>query len=282
MILKGNMKIDENTKIIGRFHTIASPRGLNIYNPYFEETGTNAVYLLFHNKDPKVLVDGMRKLKLAGAITAGFESDTVLPTLLDELDANSKYIGKIGYLTYDNSKVVGHTQGGQGMFKTIKGISPVTNKKFVIVGAGNICKGVLFEIKKSGLECEVSIYNRDLSKAKSLQNDYSFVKSVSELSQLNQAHGDVLVNLTDIGGSEPDAIFTEEIINNFKAVVDVTFETENTNLITLAKKLRLPVATGWDMFTNQGQVCLEGILKEKVDFNILKKHVVAGLSEVVK
>lgn len=275
------MKIDENTKVIGRFHTKASPRGLNIYNPYFEETGTNAVYLLFYNEDPKVLVDGMRKLKLAGAITAGFESDSVLPTLLDELDENSKYIGRLGYLTCENDKVVGHTQGGQGMFKTIKSVSPIANQKIVIVGAGNICKGLLFEIKKAGLDCEVQIFNRDISKAKDLQNDYPFVKSVFELSQLNQASGDVLVNLTDIGGSESDTIFTEEIINNFKAIVDVTFETENTNLVTLSKKLGLLIATGWDMFTYQGQVCLEGILKEKVDFNILKKHVVAGLSEIV-
>jgi shikimate 5-dehydrogenase len=64
-------------------------------------------------------------------------------------------------------------------------------------------------------------------------------------------------------------------------VVDVTFEKENTNLVSIAKKLGLFVATGWDMFTYQGQVCLEGILKEKVDFNILKKHVVAGLSVIV-
>lgn len=276
------MRIDENTKIIGRFHTKASTRGLNIYNPYFEETGTNAVYLLFYNQDPKVLIDGMRKLKLVGAITAGFESDQILPTLLDELDDNSKYIGRIGYLTNSNDKVGGHTQGGQGMFKTIKSISPITNQKLVIVGAGNICKGILFEIKKAGLDCEIHIYNRDLSKAKVLQSDFSFIKSVSELSQLNRASGDVLVNLTDIGGSDTDTIFIEEIIKNFKAVVDVTFETENTNLIMLSKKLGLPTATGWDMFTNQGQVCLEGILHEKVDFNILKKHVVAGLSENVK
>lgn len=275
------MLIDENTKIIGRFHTKASPRGLNIYNPYFEETGTNAVYLLFYNQDPKVLIDGMRKLKLAGAITAGFESDQILPTLLDELDDNSRYIGRIGYLTYSNDKVVGHTQGGQGMFKTIKSISPITNQKLVIVGAGNICKGILFEIKKAGLDSEIHIYNRDLSKAKALQSDFLFIKSTSELSQLNRAGGDVLINLTDIGGSETDTIFTEEIVKNFKAVVDVTFETENTNLITLSKKLGLPTATGWDMFTHQGQVCLEGILNEKIDFTILKKHVVAGLSENV-
>lgn len=276
------MKIDENTKVIGRFHTKVSPRGLNIYNPYFEETGTNAVYLLFYNQDPKVLVDGLRKLNLAGAITAGFESDTVLPTLLDELDENSKYIGKIGYLTYANNKVVGHTQGGQGMFKTIRSVSPISNQKIVIVGAGNICKGLLFEIKKEGLDCEIHIYNRDQSKAKKLQNDFSFIKSISELSQLSQSSGDVLVNLTDVGGSEPDNIFNKELIKRFKAVVDVTFETENTNLITLSKSLGLTVATGWDMFANQGLVCLEGILNKKVDFNILKKHVVTGLSEVVK
>lgn len=276
------MRIDENTKIIGRFHTKASPRGLNIYNPYFEETGTNAVYLLFYNQDPKVLVDGMRKLNLAGAITAGFESDDRLPRLLDELDENSKYIGKIGYLTYSNDKVVGHTQGGQGMLRTIKSISPISNQKLIIVGAGNICKGLLFEIYKAGLDCEINIYNRDISKAKELQNYFPFIKSIDELSRLGQASGDVLINLTDIGGKGIDTLFTEELIKHFKAVVDVTFEIEYTNLITLSKKFGLPIATGWDMFTYQGQVCLEGLLNEKVDFNMLKKHVVAGLSENVK
>jgi len=34
--------VDEHTKIIGRLHTIASPRGLNVYNPFFNEAKKDA------------------------------------------------------------------------------------------------------------------------------------------------------------------------------------------------------------------------------------------------
>lgn len=276
------MKIDANTKIIGRFHKEASPRGLNIYNPFFQENEINAVYLLFHNKDPKVLIDGFRSLNLTGAITAGFESDTVLPTLLDEVDEAAKFIGKIGYITNDNGKLIGHAQGGLGMFRTITSIVNLNGKNMTIVGAGNIAKGLLFEMEKEQIKCSVTIYNNTISKAEELKKRFSCIKRVHDLAKLNQASGDVFVNLTDIGGSVKDYVFPEAVVEKFSHVIDVTFETELTPLVSTARKLGKKVATGWDMFTYQGQVCLEGLLGTKVDSLVFKKYVATGLSEVVK
>lgn len=276
------MEINANTKIIGRFHKEASSRGLNIYNPYFQENDINAVYLLFHNKDPKVLINGFRSLNLTGAITAGFESDTVLPTLLDEVDEAAKFIGKIGYITNDNGKLIGHAQGGAGMFRTITSIIDLNGKNMTIVGAGNIAKGLLFEMEKEQISCNVTIYNKTISKAEELKKRFSCVQQVYDLAKLNQASGDVFVNLTDIGGSIKDYNFPEDVIEKFTHVVDVTFETEITPLVSTAKKLSKTVATGWDMFAYQGQVCIEGLLGIKVDSVILRKYVVAGLSAVVK
>lgn len=42
------------------------------------------------------------------------------------------------------------------------------------------------------------------------------------------------------------------------------------------------IATGWDMFAYQGQVILEGILGQTIDFQTIKKHVSIGLSSAVK
>jgi len=36
------------------------------------------------------------------------------------------------------------------------------------------------------------------------------------------------------------------------------------------------------MFAYQAQVCIEGILNKTVEYDVLKKHVVAGLSETIK
>lgn len=249
----------------------------------FEELKLNALYILFYNPDPKKLFDGLRELNLAGAVTVGFETDPRLAKLVDKFDSTSKYMKRVGFVTNDKGVVTGHVQSGEAMYRTItKAIKP-DGKKLVIVGAGNVAKCMLFYI--SGLKnkpSEVEIYNRDLVKAKKLAKDFKFVKKAGSLKDLQNAKGDILANVTQMGGSQPDDVFKSDIVKNFKAIADVSFETENTNLIKLAKKFGKKYSTGWDMFTYQGQIVLETILGQKISAEVLRKHVVKGLSQVVK
>lgn len=276
------MKINENTKVIARLHTKASPRGLNIYNPFFEEAGINAIYVLFYDQDSSKLISGIRNLNMAGAISAGFESNEVLPTLLDDVDEVGKYVGRIGFIKNKNGVLTGSHQGGEGLLRAIQNVENLANKKVVLVGGGNIAKAVLFNINKlENKPCEVILINRTVSKIELIKNDFSFITEVKSLSELNKLSGDVLINATDIGGSEEDNIYSEEIVSKFEQIADVTFEKEGTNLVNLANKLNKKVSTGWDMFTFQGQVILESLLEMKIDPAILKKHVINGLSEVV-
>jgi shikimate 5-dehydrogenase len=277
------MIIDENTKIIGRLHSLISPRGLNIYNPLFQELKINALYLLFHNPDPKKLIDGLRKLNLSGAITVGFETDPRLAKLVDKFDDMSEYLGKVGFIKNVNGILHASYQGGEGMYRTIKKSSGIKNKKIVIVGAGQVTKSLLFFMKGvNELPSETEIYNRTIKNAKELSTEYKFITKTGGLNDLNNSSGDVLINLSNIGGAQNDNLFTKEIVSKFKAIVDVTFEKENTNLISMSKKLRKKYSTGWDMFAYQGQVALESILKQKIPFAIIRKHVIQGLTQTVK
>ncbi len=276
------MNITADTKVIARLHTKPSPRGLNIYNPFFQESNLNAVYLLFFNPDPAPLISAMRGFNIAGAITAGFESDDRLPSLLDEVDDVSAYTGRVGFITNNGGKLIGSSQGGQGLLRSILKHGHIENKKLVIVGSGNIAKGLLFNIKKQFPDPpEVVLVNRTIEKALSIQRDFSFVTSTKSVTDLSTETGDILVNATDIGGSQADDVYTESIVGNFQTIADVTFETENTNLVNLAKKLNKQFSTGWDMFAYQGQVILESIFHTGIDIGSLRKHVVSGLSEVV-
>lgn len=276
------MVIDENTKVIARFHTKASGRGLNIYNPFFEEIGLNAIYVLFYNEDPKKLVDGFKNLNLFSAITAGFESNEDLPKLLSSVSGEAKYVGKIGYIKNEEGKLIGYFQNGKGMYKTLLQVSSINNSNIAIVGAGNITKGLVYQIKENNNNCRIDLYNRDVRKAELIKKDFKFIENVYDLKEFGSKSYDVLLNLTDLGGSETDTLFNEQNVSKFNSVVDVTFEKENTNLIDIAKKLGKKYATGWDMFTNQGLVILKDLFGEDFDFNIFKKHVVNGLSSVVK
>lgn len=274
---------DGHTKIIARLHKQFSPRALNIYNPYFEEVGLNAAFILFHNPDPKPLIHGIKDLNFAGAVTVGFETDPEFTKLVDDFDDTSTNVNRIGFIKNVDGRLKGFYQGGQGILFATQNAISLDGKEIVLIGSGNVVRSLLFEIQKRDVKTKkITILNRTVEKLTEIQSEYSVVNDIGGLDKLKNITGDILINASHIGSSQPDVYFTKEIIGRFQAVSDVTFETENTNLINLAKKLGLKLSTGWDMFTYQGLIVLETILDIKIDPVILKKHVVSGLTRNVK
>jgi len=277
------MTINGETKILARFHTKLSPRGLNIYNPYFQENGVNALYILFYNPDPQPLLAAMRGLNIAGAVAIGFGTDPRLPPLIDEIDDVAKYVGRVGFICNKGGKLIGSNQGGGGLLMSVESVTTLENKKIVVVGGGNVVRGFLFNISKKYSKNlpEVVLVNRTVEKIEKLKGDFPMIKDSLPLESLNKLSGDILVNVTHIGGSVEDTLYTPEIVSKFNFVSDVTFEKEDTNLINCAKNTGKKFSTGWDMFTYQGLIVLETVLGIKVDAQKLKTWVIRGLSETV-
>jgi shikimate 5-dehydrogenase len=276
--------LDVDTKIIGRFHTKPNARGLNIYNPFFQATGINAVYLLFHNPSCQPLVQGLRSLNLTGAISSGFENDPSLLGLLDELDESAIKSGRVGIITNKNGVLKGFSRGGVALLHSLSAKHNFSKKKIVIVGAGILAKSFMSALDNLPLDqqpSEIEIFNRTPVNAESIANNFSIVNKISGLDELPNAKGDIFINISRIGSSVPDIFFTEKLIRNFGEISDVTFETENTNLIELAKKLNLRYSTGWDMFTYYCVECLRDILEISVDPVVMRKYIARGLSIIV-
>lgn len=278
------MKIDENTKVIARFHPKINNRGLNIYNPYFQAARVNAVYLLFHNENPKVLIDGLKKLNLAGAINAGFENDPRILNLVDELHPISNRIKGVGLIVNRDGKLFGMSQAALGLAESISRLTTYGNKKLVILGAGHVVKGLLIHMEMNKSEPkELEIYNRTLSKAQNLKSEFNFVHRIGGMTDLvNSASGDIFVNATGIGSpwnKGDDFIFPEELINRFKYIVDVTFVPLKSQLIRAAEKLGKNTSPGHRMFLYQGKICLEQILGIKVNEEILSEKMLADFEK---
>ena len=272
------MQIDKNTRVIARFHTEANGTGLNIYNPYFEQQGINAIYVLFKGKQAQPLVKGLRNLGLTGAITAGFEHDAVLPTLVDELSEAAQLANRIGIISNKNGKLHAHYQGGEGLLSAITEKTDLTGKRVVIVGAGTVAKTLLLAIEQSEHKpSSIHVVNRTLEHAEALLDHFSYI-TVHNLDTLASLEGDVLINTTRIGSINEDTVFTPEIVSKFQTVADVTFGDPNTNLITLARASDLQVVTGWDMFTHQAAVVLRELLDHQADIAMLRQHVEKGLA----
>ena len=144
------MIFNENTKLIARVHSKPNARGLNIYNPYFEETKVNAAYILFYNNTPQKLLDACRELEFVGLNTAGFETDPEFTKLITAFDDSSKLVGHIGYLKLENGKYKAYYQSGEGLLKAILSKFDVNDKELVVVGAGNVATSLIDTIRLKG------------------------------------------------------------------------------------------------------------------------------------
>lgn len=276
-------KIDENTKVMARFFPTVNNRGLNIYNPYFQDSGDNAVYLLFHNENPKILIDGMRDLNLAGAIIAGsFEKDPKIPELIDELHPLSQRLGRVGNLINENGKIIGVYPGAFGLYESIKRMTNYTDKKIVILGAGNVVRSILSLMELKGEKpSTLEIYNRTPVHAENVAREFSFVNRVGSMKDmLNFGRGDMFINATYIGSpynKGEDFVFPKSLIGGFDYVVDVTFVPLRPQLVQVAELLGKKVSPGHRMFLYQGIFALENILKIKVNEELLSKHMLYDL-----
>lgn len=262
------MLIDENTKVILRLHREANNRGLNIYNPFFQQSGLNAIYLLRHNPSPRSLVDGMRNLNITGAIPAGFEKSSDFVDLLDDLTPEAEHLGRVGLVKNVNGKLLGHYQGGIGLYNSIiTRFGALTDQRIVLFGAGTVARGLLFQIRKHGVDCKVTLVNRNTERLEQLASEFSdIVVEARGITELAGLVGDVFIDTTDIGSpwnKGDNYEYTEEFVGGFKFVADVTFVPKMPQLIETAKKKGLKNAPGHRMFLYQAQECLRFMLGER-------------------
>jgi shikimate 5-dehydrogenase len=277
-VSKVKLNIDENTRLMARLHHSLNGRGISIYNPYFQEMGVNAVYLLFYNQNPKPLFESLRKLNMAGAIPAGFEKDPRIIKYMDELGPVSKKIGRIAVVRQRRGKLTGYYQGGYGIAESVRRMTKFKNKKLVILGAGVVVRGLLalFEIEKDKPK-EIEIYNRTLENAERVAKEFSFVDKIGTIKDMESSNGDIFINATDIGipwNKGKDYKFKKEFISGFSYIADTTFVPLKPQLIKVSEKLGKKVSPGWKMFLYQGKMCLEKILDIKVNEKILAKYIV--------
>ncbi len=271
------MKLNEETKLIARFHTQPNNRGLNIYNPYFEAAGVNAVYLLFQNPAPGPLFRAMRDLGIAGAIPAAFEKNPELVSLVDTLSGAAAKIERVSFVKNTSGKLVGYYAAAKGLSDAVHSVVKVAGKRVVVMGAGTVVRGLLAQWELDGVRPKsIVLYNRTLAHAKAVQKEFSQVREVHELVKLPEATGDIFVNATDVGApwNKEDYTFTDAFLQRFSAVADVTFVPLAPPLITSAQRLQIPYASGWKMFLYQGKFAMETILDISVDADLLAKFLV--------
>ena len=292
--------IDGKTKILGVIgdpieHTF-SPA---MHNAGLRELGLNYIYLPFHVKPDRLkqCIEGAKSLGMEGLnVTIPHKSNVMKH--LDEIDQVASMIGAVNTIQFNydennessnqdnetNVTTKGFNTDGYGCVRAIQEKTSINDKKVTITGAGGASRAIAFQMANSGI-CELSILNRNGSKAESLASDlrtnlasididiniqaYDLDNLAKELSD-----SDIFIDTTPIGmypNVKDKPIASADMMHENLVVNDIVYTPMETSLIKEAKKANAEVVYGYKMLLYQGIRSFEIWLGREAPVDVMEK-----------
>ena len=292
--------IDGKTKILGVIgdpieHTF-SPA---MHNAGLKALDLNYIYLPFHVKEEKLreCIEGAKAIGIRG-LNVTIPHKTNVIKHLDEVDQVASMIGAVNTIQFNynefnessskdndiNVTTKGFNTDGYGCVRAIEEKTSIKDKKVTITGAGGAARAVAFQIANGGIS-ELSILNRNLSKAQSLADDlktnlngigididinaYDLDSLKGELSK-----SDIFIDTTPIGmypNVDDKPIASADMLHENLLVNDIVYTPMETSLIREAKLANATVVPGYKMLLYQGIRSFEIWLGREAPVNVMEK-----------
>jgi 3-dehydroquinate dehydratase/shikimate dehydrogenase len=144
-------------------------------------------------------------------------------------------------------------------------------KKVAVLGAGGVSRAVVAGLADVG--ARVRIYNRTLSKAESLANEFG--SKFSEIDELTEHTADVVVNCTSMG-MHPDVEscpVPEGYLTNEMTVFDTVYNPLETKLLKDAKAVGAATVNGAEMFIRQAMAQYKIYIGEEPNEDLMRQVV---------
>ena len=292
--------IDGKTKILGVIgdpieHTF-SPA---MHNAGLKALDLNYIYLPFHVKEEKLreCIEGAKAIGIRG-LNVTIPHKTNVIKHLDEVDQVASMIGAVNTIQFNynefnessskdndiNVTTKGFNTDGYGCVRAIEEKTSIKDKKVTITGAGGAARAVAFQIANGGIS-ELSILNRNLSKAQSLADDlktnlngigididinaYDLDSLKGELSK-----SDIFIDTTPIGmypNVDDKPIASADMLHEDLLVNDIVYTPMETSLIREAKLANATVVPGYKMLLYQGIRSFEIWLGREAPVDVMEK-----------
>ena len=292
--------VDGKTQVLGVIgdpieHTF-SPA---MHNAGLNELGLNYIYLPFHVKEDMLgeCIQGAKAMGIKGLnVTIPHKSNVIKH--LDDIDSVASMIGAVNTIQfiYDednessnqdngiNVRTKGFNTDGYGCVRAIEEKTSIKDKKVSITGAGGAARAVAFQIANSGID-ELSILNRNLSKAQSLANDLKTnLKSIDidisinayDLEELKRelSDSDIFIDTTPIGmypNVDDKPVASADMLHEDLLVNDIVYTPMKTSLIREAELANAEVVYGYKMLLYQGIRSFEIWLGREAPVEVMEK-----------
>ncbi len=172
---------------------------------------------------------------------------------LDYVDESVKAIGAVNTVKIENGKLYGYNTDADGFIEPLKAIfGNLKNAAVAVCGAGGAARACVYALKKEG--AAVTIFARNLEKAKHLAEDFKVEYSKFKSENENYDEFDVLINATPLGTKgefENQSIAAAKQIKNIKLVYDLIYNPFQTKLLNEADEAEIPKIGGMAMLVAQ-------------------------------
>lgn len=233
-----------------------------MHNAAFKELGLDNIYVPFHVKAEHLedAIIGAQSLGVKGFnVTIPHKTEVI--NYLDYLDIAAGLIGAVNTIEFGNNGAVGHNTDGIGAVMAIEEVTPVKNKKVIIVGAGGASRAIAFQLLLSGVD-NLVIANRTVEKAGELKTDLVEkldhevrVSGLDENLTQELSDTDILINTTPVGmypNVDEKPVVTAEMMHPDMVVNDIVYNPLKTGLLKETDKAGAKSISGIKMLMYQG------------------------------
>ncbi len=245
-ILNDNYHFKSLNKDTAIYGLIGNPVDQSIshitHNRFFRAEKLNAVYvkMLIKEEELNSFFKEIRSLNFKGLSVTMPLKQAVIP-YLDEIDQKAFLISAVNTIVIKEDQLIGFNTDSSGALLALENITPVKNKKILIIGAGGACRAIAYESIQKGADC--TILNRNLEKALKIAKDFQcHADSLDKIE--NYLFYDILINCTPMEMPFDSLYIKEETI-----VMDIRLK--RTMLLDEAILKKCIPIEGYEMFFYQ-------------------------------
>ena len=264
-------KLDGSTKI---FAIIGNPveHSLSpvVHNAGYAARRINAVYIPARVEDLADFLESAPALGIAGFSVTIPHKQAILRHLA-ACDPLASRIGAVNTVVVYRSRLFGYNTDYSGVIRALKPYRPFNTA--LILGAGGAARAAAFALTDAGVA--VSICARKPESAHALAKA-SGARAIAR-SELKRARFDLIINATPVGmDGVASPVRADEL--NCRIVMDMVYRPLETSLLRLARKRRIKVISGLEMFLAQAAAQWEIWLKTAAPVNIMRRAALQALA----
>lgn len=254
-------QISENTKIFGiTGWPLSGTSSPALHNAGYEKNGLDAVYIPICAEKFSQAMDFAECIGVKGlSVTVPHKEEVLNSNVV--IDETVSEIGASNTLVKNENDWIAFNTDAEGFQKSLlefTGLKNLKRKKVAIIGAGGAARAIAYAVHK--LKGDACVFNRTLSKAKKLAEQFNFKYSIlnQEAAGMLKKYSDIIIQTTSKGmhstdepNQENDPLFFYDFSGK-EMVFDIIYMPETTPIMKRAKNAGCKVCNGFDMLRYQG------------------------------